>query len=345
MYLHIDMDCYFCACEEKRDPGLKGKPVIVGYRGRRGVVSTANYEARKYGVHSALPMAIAEKKCPEAIYVEPDFRFYSEESIKIMMILKAFDQDVSQVSIDEAYLDIRGIKEKFHSPYDAARHIQEEIISKTGLSCSIGVADSKLVAKIATEFKKPGGITVVEDTPGFLSPLAIEKIPGIGKKSVLYYNKNGVYKVKDLIEMNRFVVLERFGMHGVYLQQIALGEKATVFHKPSERSLSRERTFIEDVSDLREILHCIETLCELCYEDLKTDYYRTIIVKIRFSDFMTITKSHSLGLSTKSLDVLKQYSKKLFFLAHKRKKIRLIGVKLSGLKNMEYVQKKILEYI
>lgn len=345
MYLHIDMDCYFSACEEKRNPELKGKPVIIGYNAKRGVVSTANYEARKYGVKSAMPMVVAEQRCQDAIFIEPDYGYYVQESKNIMDELKEFDPCLVQVSIDEAYLDITSFSKNFSSYYETGKNIQEHIYGKTGLPCSIGIAKSKIVAKMATEERKPNGITVVEDIKEFSYRLSIEKIPGIGKKSLPYYNKNGVYRIKDLVDMDRFAVLERFGMHGVYLQQIFLGENAKLSQRPADKSLSREMTFEKDTSDFREISLHIDLLCERLCEDLEKNYYKTISVKIRFSDFRTITRSYSLGLSTKSLDVLKQYSKKLFFLAHKRKKIRLIGVKLSGLKNMEYVQKKLFEYI
>jgi len=234
--MHVDMDCFFSACEEKRDPSLKGKPVIVGSTGQRGVVSTANYEARKFDVHSALPISTARKRCPEGIFMAVDGRFYREESEHVMEILKEFDPDLAQVSIDEAYLRVRSVQ--------MAGEIQDRIKQETGLSCSIGVADCRKVAKIASDYKKPGGITIVADRRYFLEPLPIEKIPGVGKKTLPWYHRKGVHVVRDLLKFDRFELLDHFGEQGLHIVQMLLGVLTYGMPKMAQaKSVSRERTF------------------------------------------------------------------------------------------------------
>ncbi len=326
---HVDMDCFYCACEESRDHSLKGKPVIVGATGDRGVVSAANYEARKYGVFSATPISKARRLCPDGIYLAPDWQLYDTLSHKVMRVLLRFSKEIVQVSIDEAYLEISADNDA----YETALKIQKAVLAQTGLSCSIGIASSKMIAKIATDFKKPHGITLVQDPVDFLSPLAIEKIPGIGKVSKNYYHQCGIHTIGDLIAMDRFKVIDSFGMYGVRLQQIAKGEIIELLQQYGpQKSVSRERTFYSDVSE-QDLLH--KTLTEICkevHEDLDIAEFKTVSLKLRYADFTTITREISLHGHTHSLAMITRCVQELFSNhMDPQKSIRLLGVKLSNL--------------
>jgi DNA polymerase IV (archaeal DinB-like DNA polymerase) len=344
IHAHIDMDCFFSACEEKKNPELIGKPVIIGHKNSRGVVSTANYEARKYGVYSATPITKAIKLCPNGVFIKPDYKYYLEQSKLVFDIIKQIDPNLKQKSIDEAYFNITHFSKKFNKVDLMAKFIQNYILKKTKLSCSIGIAKSKIVAKIASDFKKPKGITIVRNTKEFLYPLAIEKIPGIGKKTKPYYNKNGVNTIGDLIDMNRFLILEKFGMYGVFLQNLALGKDVNRIHKTKSHSISRERTFEYDQSLHDKLPNYISELCELVHSKLIGYYYKTITIKIRYNDFKTITRSISVPLSTTSLYLFKQYAIKLFLDNKLDKPIRLLGVGLYNLVKYKLVQRKLNDY-
>lgn len=283
---HVDMDCFFCACEVKRTPILKGKPVMVGATGTRGVVAAANYEARKHGVFSATPIARARQLCPEGIFLPPDFHLYSKESKQVMQILSPFAGQMEQMSVDEAYLDVTETVKQFPTVQDFAEAIQKTVLEKTQLTCSVGIAPSRSVAKIASDFKKPKGITVVDDVFSFLAPLPIEKFPGIGKISKHFYHEHGIKIFHDIQCMNRFTVLETFGKYGVYVQQIAKGEIADSLHQYGpQKSVSREVTFMEDCSKKESLLSCLKELCQEVYDDLGAKSYRTVSLKLRFADF------------------------------------------------------------
>ena len=327
------MDCFFVSCEVKRKPYLKGKPVVVGATGQRGVVCAASYEARKYGVRSATPISIARRRLPHGIYLPPEGRYYRNESRRIMHHLSTIADDMEQVSVDEAYLDITSLSKKFDSLARVARYIQALIQKKTKLPCSVGIADSRTVAKIASDHQKPFGLTIVEDTKEFLNDLPIEKIPGVGKKSKIHFNNNGVYKIKDLLKMDRFDVIDRFGMHGVQIQQIALGEiKTGIYHYENPKSISREVTFSKDTNDEDTLDSALVSLCRRVYDDLEHRAYRKVSIKLRYSDFTTITRDITLKTPDSSVEAIKQNAKRLLIEnIEEDEEVRLIGVKLSNL--------------
>ncbi|MBN2880824.1 DNA polymerase IV [Candidatus Woesearchaeota archaeon] len=331
---HIDMDCFFCACELKRDYSLKGKPVIVGGLGKRGVVSTSNYLARRYGVFSAQPICIARKLCPDAIYLTPDHEYYSNESSKIMDVLSSFGE-IEQVSIDEAYIDVTEFMKIFSSLEKMTEFMQRKVLKKTGLTCSIGISTSRYVSKIASDFKKPFGYTIVLDPAEFLSTLNISKIPGIGKVSKLYYNKNGINTIGDLANMNRGAVLDKFGKSGLHFQNIALGlDKTGLLEHGPIKSSSRETTYQEDVSDFDELEKSLANLSEHVISDAKSKLFKTVSVKIRYSDFTTRTKDYSFNCFINSIDTVKETCKSMLTeLFDSEKGVRLLGVKLSKFAN------------
>lgn len=330
---HIDMDCFFCSCEEKRNPTLTGKPVIVGSSGDRGVVSAANYEARKYGVFSATPIAKARRLCPMGIYLDTDKDYYAQISAKIMSILETFADDMEQVSIDEAYLDLTNFRTRFSSVVHMAKYIRKVILNQTGLSASIGVAESRYVAKIASDFKKPAGIIIVTDAKKFLAPLAIGKIPGIGRVSKQYYQQNGVHTIGDLAALDTFKVLDLFGKGGLTFQTVAQGkDKTGLSHREKAKSISRENTFYSSLRDVGLLEQLCNDLCERVYQDLDTMYCKTVSIKVRYSDFQTITRDETLQTPTCSLATIKQAVKNLIRRCIEvGQEIRLIGVKVSNL--------------
>lgn len=332
---HVDMDCFFCACELKRDPSLADKPIMVGATGERGVISAANYEARKFGVFSATPISKARNLCPDGIFLRPDFELYRQESDHFMEILQDIADDFVQVSIDEAYLDLTEYSKIFDSLHTMAQFIKKLIKKKTRLTCSIGIANSRIISKIASDFNKPDGITIVDNPKEFLKELPIEKIPGIGKVSKRHYHQNNIYKIGDLVGKDKFWIIDRFGQHGIYYQNVALGlDTSGLVHHGKRKSISRERTFMQDCSDEHIINNKFQELCNKVHDDLGTRSFKTISIKVRYSDFTTITKDRSLNIPTNSLELIRQNIFHLWNQCEKQN-IRLIGVKLSNLTHHE----------
>jgi len=329
---HLDMDCFYCSCELKKRPGLKGFPIVVGSTGYRGVASAANYEAREKGVYSATPISEARKLCPRAVFLPVDMSYYKSESRKIMSILKDFSDDMQQVSIDEAYMDLTEFYKGFTDKKKMAKNIQDRILKETGLCCSIGMANSKVVAKIASDFRKPFGITVVDDAKEFLNPLPIESLPGIGKVTKKNYHRNGVMTIGDLANMDRFSVLDKFRIQGVRYLNIALGlDRSIIRHRGLSKSVGRERTFSEDIGDWDEIKNKLNNLCKRVYIDLKDYYFKTVSIKVRYSDFSTITRDVTLNTATQSEEAIMDSVNSLIDNCRSDKDIRLVGVKLSNL--------------
>ncbi|MFW5746239.1 MAG: DNA polymerase IV [Nanoarchaeota archaeon] len=330
---HVDMDCFFCACEVKRNPQLAGKPLIVGATGIRGVVSTASYEARSYGVHSAMPISKARRLCPDGIFLPVDGRHYRRQSRLIMDVLSEFADDMEQVSIDEAYLDITSFASHFSSPARAAVFIQKVVEKRLRLSCSIGISCSRIVSKIASDFRKPAGVTYVEDARGFLAPMSISTFPGIGAVSAQHYKDNGIYHIGDLADKDRFFILDTFGMSGIRFQDVALGnDRSGLTHRTHAKSISREQTFPKDQLDFHLLAERIEKLCDQVHDDLDSACCKTVSIKVRLSDFTTLTRDKTLRVATNSHQTIRDCA--LHLLRHSitaGEEVRLIGVRLSNL--------------
>jgi DNA polymerase-4 len=335
--LHIDMDAFFSAVEQKRHPELVGKPVVVGGGGdptQRGVVSTASYEARKFGIHSAMPLRTAYKLCPEAIFLAVDYEEYSRVSEKVKGILREFSQDVEDVGIDEAFLDISSIDKPSQ---EIAGEIKKRIREETDLTCSIGIAPNKLLAKIASDMQKPDGLTMIaeEDVERRIWPLPVRKLWGVGPKTEAYLKEMNIRTIGELASQSLERLIEEFGQsHGNYLYEASRGvDESPLITHWEPKSISRETTFQKDVSDWQVIAKTLAELTKEVLTSLKEDGYqsRTVTVKVRFSDFKTYTRAKTLGEPTDSLEEIRRAAFDCLKRFELRKKVRLIGVRIGNL--------------
>lgn len=298
---HVDMDAFFASVEIVRNPSLAGKPVIVGGDpNKRGVVSTCSYEARKYGVRSAMPLFEAKKRCPQGIFISGNFSNYGEYSQKIMELLGTYCPLIEIVSIDEAYMDVTEYSTKYGTAFKMGQLIRQEVFSTTKLTCSIGIGSNKLIAKIASSKGKPNGLYEVPagKEAEFLKTLPIESIPGVGTKTQVVLNKDGIKTVEDVQKLGMEELINRYGAYGYFFHLAAFGkdnrEVETEEHSP--KSIGAETTFDVDQSG-SEILHgeLIE-IFEKAYRRLRRHKMRArgFSLKLRFSDFKTITRSLTL---------------------------------------------------
>ena len=338
--LHVDMDAFFAAVEERDDPSLKGKPVIVGSDPKggegRGIVATCSYAARKFGLHSAMPISIAWRKCPQGVYLRPRFSLYSQASRKVMDILRSKADVFEPAGLDEAYLDASS-RGTFEAARDLASEIQREIREKESLSCSIGVGPNKLVAKIASDHKKPGGITIVipSRVQEFLDPKEVRVLRGVGPKTQEHLHGLGYHTVAELRSAPEGELARAFGKFGSFLYREARGEDDRPVDPTWEtKSIGRENTFPEDVSDpavVREtLLECVrEVHRELAAEGL---WCHTLTVKIRFEGYETHSRQTTLKQSSGRLDQFERGAQALVepFLK-KGRKVRLVGFSVSRL--------------
>ncbi len=330
------MDAFFAAIEVMDEPSLKGKPVIVGGSSRRGVVSTASYEARRFGVCSAMPIFKAKERCPQGIFLPVKMEKYKEVSKKVMDILSDFTPLVEQVSIDEAYLDITGTENLLGSPEEIARHIKDRISKKTGLTCSIGIAPNKFLAKVASDMHKPDGLTIIlaNEVTTFLSTLPVEKIPGVGKRTVEGLRHYGIKTVGDLERFSKEQLLKNFGKFGLRLYELAQGrDDSHVVTGREVKSISSEKTLLSDTGDLDMLKSLLKSHTENVARRLRKEGLKgkTITIKITFSDFSAITKGHTIAEATDSSRILKDSAIKLLLDYPLKGKVRLIGVVVSNL--------------
>jgi len=343
---HVDMDAFFVSVEEIFDPSLKGKAVVVGGPANaRGVVSAASYEARKFGVHSAMPLRTAYQKCPHAIFLNGHRERYVEYSRKVEQELRAFTPLVNMASIDEAYLDVTGTG-RLHGPPLAAGHkLHERIRQATGLNCSIGISTSRLVSKICSDQAKPNGVLwVVPGTEArFLAPLDVRKIPGVGKKTEEALHLCGIRKIGDLAKLEEEFLEKRFGKWGLALAGKAQGLDAggwfdTSFIEAEDpKSISHEHTFDEDTADRGRLVATIAHLSEMVGRRLRDHgfYARTVQIKLRDEEFHTITRAHTLAQASQLDTEIFAEARALFEKNWNRKPVRLIGVHASNLEESE----------
>jgi DNA polymerase-4 len=337
------MDAFFVSVEELFDPSLKGKAVVVGGKhDERGVVSAASYEARKFGVHSALPLRTAYKLCPHAIFVEGHPERYREYSGRVFEILGQFSPLVEMASVDEAYLDMTGTERLLGPPMRAAHALHEAVKAQTKLNCSIGIAASRLVAKIASDQAKPNGILHV--LPGvearFLAPLEVRKVPGVGKVMEKNLQAIGIRKIGDLAALDEKTLEARFGKWGLALAGKSQGLDsgawfdAEIGERGDPKSISHEHTFGVDTGDRVRLEATLAHLAEKVGRRLREHglHARTIHLKLRYSDFSTITRAFTFGAPTQ-LDIdLIEHSRRLFLSNWQPgRAIRLLGVNTSGL--------------
>lgn len=351
---HVDMDAFFVSVEELSDPSLKGKAVVVGgQKHERGVVSAASYEARKFGVHSAMPLRTAAKLCPHAIFVAGHPDRYRESSEKVHRVLTSFSPLVEMASIDEAYLDMTGTERLHGPPLRAAHSLHQKVKAETQLNCSIGIGASRLIAKVSSAQAKPNGVLFI--TPGqeakFLAPLNVREIPGVGKVTEKNLQKLGIHKVGDLARYEDAFLQEHFGKWGLALAGKARGEDAggwfdaEVGADTDAKSISHEHTYNEDTTDQEQIESTLMRLTEMVARRLREAevHARTVQLKLRYKDFTTITRAHSLAAPTQ-LDTEIYEQIKILFRKNWRKGqyVRLLGVQTSSFES-ETQQRDLLE--
>ena len=338
--LHVDLDAFFAAVEQRDNPTLRGKPVVVGGGGAndRGVVSAASYEARKFGIRSAMPLRTAAALCPDLIFVPVNGRKYSAASKQVMAILDRFSPLVEPLSIDEAFLDLTGTDALLGSGEVAARAIKQAVRKEVELTISVGVASNRLVAKIASDLRKPDGLVVVPhgDERAFLAPLAIERLWGVGASTRRALTDYGVVTIGDLAALPENVLIRRFGKHGRDLSLRAQGVGETVVgHDIGAKSVSQEHTFDVDVAagDWASLEQTLLALSEGVSGRLRSTGVRcsTVAVKIRDSDFVTITRQKTLADPTDSTDMIWRTAVALTRREVRGKSVRLLGVAASGL--------------
>jgi nucleotidyltransferase/DNA polymerase involved in DNA repair len=342
--IHVDLDAFFAAVEQRDHPELRGKPVIVGGDAEsRGVVSTCSYEARKFGVHSAMPTRTARQLCPDGVFVPVDGAKYQRVSREVMAVLRHYTPAVEQVSIDEAFLDVSGSEALFGPAPEIARRIKAEVVATTQLTVSVGVATNKLVAKVGSDLRKPDGLVIVEpgEEAAFLAPLEIRRLWGIGPKTAERLRGLGVRTIGELAALPPETLTRALGDHGATLHDRALGIDFDPVTGGGEaaKSVSHETTFAVDVSDPDEIERTLLALTEGVSARLRAAGIRagTVAVKIRDSHFRTITRQKHLPEPSDLTDTIWRAALELARPEVRGKKIRLLGVSATQLGQPEQI--------
>ncbi|MEM2954510.1 MAG: DNA polymerase IV [Candidatus Nanoarchaeia archaeon] len=339
--LHIDLDAFFASVEIRDNPELKSKPVVIGADPKggkgRGVVSTCNYEARKYGIKSGMPISIAYRKCPQCVFLPVNMPKYVNESIECQKIFKKYANKFEIGGIDEFYLDVSEKCKDYSDAIDLAKKIKTELKEKRRLTCSIGIAPNKLVAKIAANRQKPDGLTIVKEDQilNFLAPLDVDELLGVGPKTKAILNSLGVYTIKDLRNYGKEKLIEIFGKNGLVLYNEACGiDESPVLENWEPKSIGRQITFDKDTKDKKKILVTLGKLINETINDLKSQNYayKTITVKIRYSDFFTTSKSQTLKTNQRDMATAQIIARKLILpLLKDPRPVRLIGFYVSKL--------------
>ena len=338
--IHVDMDAFFASVEQMKNQRLKGKPVIVGGSGSRGVVSTCSYEARKYGVHSAMPIFIARSLCPNGIYLPVRHKLYEEISMAIFEILYSITDLVEPVSIDEAYLDVTSLNE---DPVNTVNKIKKRVKDSVGLTLSAGISYNKFLAKTASEWNKPNGLKIItkDMVPEILMPLPVKKVYGIGAKSIEKLNAIGIFSIGQLLNLTEEQMLYYFGKYGTEIYNRIRGhDDRPLCIERITKSIGRETTFDSDTKDkyfLKKVLEdfAVELENILNCESL---FARTITVKIKTQDFKNHTRSKTLKECTNSIDEIKSTAFDILDNFIMAQSIRLIGLSLSNFCNVKHEQ-------
>ena len=338
MILHIDMDAFFAAVEQRDNPTLKNKPVIISGNSKRSVVATASYEARKFGIGSAMPVFQAKQKCDHLIIVPGNMKKYRADSKKIMEIMSHFSPLVEQVSIDEAYVDIEGCERLFGSPEDIARTIKKQIYNELSLTCSVGIAPLKFLSKIASDMNKPDGITIIKrsQVKDVVFSLPIQKVPGIGKNTMKIMK---ILQIKTLGDINKFslpILTRKFGKMGQKLLELSNGiDPSKVETNYTKKSISSETTLSKDIFDFETIKQMILDRSQIVGRELrkKNLVCENVVIKLKFSDFSQITRSKKLDTSICSSSAIFNEALSLYKKIQLKKRIRLVGVGVTALKD------------
>lgn len=341
--VHVDMDAFFTSIEQLDNEDYRGKPVVVGADPKggkgRGVVAASSYEARKYGIHSAMPISRAYRLCPDAIYLRPRFSRYSEVSHQVMEILDSFSPLVEQLSIDEAFMDCTGTENLFGPPIELGRRIKDTIRDETNLTASVGIATNKSIAKIASDLQKPDGLTICQ--PGmerkFLSPLPLEKLWGAGEKTVAFLHDCGFKTIGDVGAQPLHELERILGKWGTHLWHLANGmDDRPVITERRRKSISEEITFDEDVTDSEILREAILSIADRLSRRMRQLGIRgrTVTLKIRLEGFVTFTRAHTVNRPMDDMFTIRDTVLKLYENFDRRgKRVRLIGIGVSNLED------------
>ena len=339
--IHIDMDAFFASVEQRDNPELMGKPVAVGGSKKRGVVAAASYEARKFGVYSAMPSVTARKKCPDLIFVKPRFDVYKSVSQDIHSIFQKYTDIIEPLSLDEAFLDVTVNKKGLAIATDVAAEIKAKIKQKTGLTASAGVSINKFLAKIASDYQKPDGLFVIKPNMAqqFVDQLPIEKFFGVGKVTALKMRSLGIRNGFELKQWSKHELVQQFGKAGVYFFEVANGQdnRPVITHR-ERKSIGAETTFLDDKNTLQELTESLlEIAREVSQRVLRQNAAgRTITLKIKFSNFTQITRSHSLLTPVNDYESILSTAKYLLQQAFEEgMSVRLLGITLSNLDKVQ----------
>jgi DNA polymerase-4 len=337
--LHLDMDAFFTSVEQADDPGLRGKPVVIG-QSLRGVASAASYEARRYGIRSAMPIVQARRLCPHAVFLPGRMSRYREVSANIMDIMRGLCPVVEQASVDEAYADVSGTGRLFGPPENLARQLKAAILDETGLTCSVGIAPNKFLAKIASDWNKPDGLTVIrpEDVLDFLRDLPLAKIPGVGKRMAEELAALNVASVQDVLARPREFWERTMGRRGAFLHDRASGiDESPVVPHTEPQSCSAENTLERDTLDREVLVRRLLTQAERVGRELRALNKKglTVTLKIKFSDFTAITRSRTLAQPTDITSEIYHAARELLNAEKLARPVRLIGTGVSNFRSVQ----------
>lgn len=345
--IHIDMDAFYASIEQRDNPKYKGKPLIVGGDpNRRGVVATCSYEARKYGIHSAMPSSTAYKLCPKAIFIRPRMEVYKKVSRQVMNILNEYSNLVEPLSLDEAFVDVSKSKRCKGSATLIALEIKERIFKEVGLTASAGVSFNKFLAKMASDFRKPDGITVIteENSKNFIRKLPIGKFFGVGRVTKNKLNNIGVFKGEDLLGFSEKELIDILGDRGKILYEFARGiDNRQVNPYRIRKSIGKEITLREDIEDIEEMIEILEKIAERVSESLclLNKKGKTVTLKVKFNDFKHITRSITLEHFLKEQKEIMECVKDLISIVNfKNKKVRLLGITISSLEENIIIEER-----
>lgn len=351
----VDMDYFFAQVEERDNPSLKGKPVVVGADPKdgkgRGVIATCNYEARKFGLKSGMPISIAWQKCLSAVFLPVRFELYGEASRAVMKIFRTYADKFEQMSVDEAYLDVSNRCKSFKEAEELARKLKKEVLEKEKLTCSVGIGPNKLIAKIAAGENKPDGLTVVlpDEVRSFLNPKKAGALYGVGPKTETHLNSLGIITVEDLSKTPKETLLQEFGVFGEDLYAMSRGiDERELSEEWVIKSIGRQFTFEKDTKNRKYIMSMIDDMIREIYRELREQdfVFKNIVLKVRYEDFDTRTKSKTLKDYTDSVKVIRKIAEEQLepFLKDERR-IRLVGISVHSLADRKSLKKSQLALV
>lgn len=334
--MHVDMDAFYASVEQRDHPEWQGKPIIVGSRSPRGVVATASYEARKYGVRSAMASKVAATKCPQAIFVKPRMEVYRAVSAQIHEVLLRYAPGIEPLSLDEAFLDVSGMGAHFSTLGELGKAVSQDIFAKTKLTASIGIAPNKFLAKLASDWKKPNGLVIIPygREQELIAPLPVRRLWGVGPKVATVMEKEGWYTIGDVAKAPKNRLLELFGIQGNLFYELAHGrdDRPLEIHAV-RKSIGEEETYPQDLYDEEQIEVYLARYCDVVARRLREKHLRarTVTLKVRFGSYRTLTRSRTVSEPMDLQEELYMHTKKLYNGITKTEGIRLLGVTASGL--------------